>query len=365
MNLSIDAGAGNDTVNVTPTSGNISANIFGDISVLLQDGSADALNINDLSDGGGDNYTVTGTSFTKSDWSFDLLFPFGSLDAMKLDANNAANTITVIGTLGENVTVNGNGGNDFIDVRGNFIGTLVTVDGGAGADSISVNSDSSGTAGVQFANSQDLSILRLFAGGRARLNANGSNVIVATGLLIAPNGVLDLADNAMILDYSGATQLNTIQAHLANGYNGGAWNGTSGIVSSVAAAGTNTGVGYAEASDIFSVFPASFAGQSVDNTAILMRHTLYGDANLSGNVNLQDFNRVAANFGQSPRHWSQGDFTFNLLVNLQDFNRLASNFGATVGPDAGASSGDDEEPVPSLEDLLGPGEELGLGEQAR
>jgi len=36
--------------------------------------------------------------------------------------------------------------------------------------------------------------------------------------------------------------------------------------------------------------------------------TRVGDANLDGTVNLQDFNRVASNFGSSSGLWSCGDF---------------------------------------------------------
>jgi hypothetical protein len=54
-------------------------------------------------------------------------------------------------------------------------------------------------------------------------------------------------------------------------------------------------------------------------------------------VNLDDFNVVAANFGQSPRDYSQGDFDYSGNVNLNDFNILAARFGqvlASPTPDA-------------------------------
>ena len=54
---------------------------------------------------------------------------------------------------------------------------------------------------------------------------------------------------------------------------------------------------------------------------------LNGDANHDGRVNLNDFNILAANFGQSPRNFTQGDFTYDTIVNLADFNVLASRFG--------------------------------------
>ena len=50
---------------------------------------------------------------------------------------------------------------------------------------------------------------------------------------------------------------------------------------------------------------------------------LMGDANRDMRVNLQDFNRLASNFGQFPRDFSQADFNYDGTVNLQDFNLLA------------------------------------------
>jgi acetyl esterase/lipase len=57
----------------------------------------------------------------------------------------------------------------------------------------------------------------------------------------------------------------------------------------------------------------------------------FGDATRDGRVDLDDFNVLAANFGQSNRGWRQGDFTADGVVNLDDFNLLASNFGLSAG----------------------------------
>ena len=59
---------------------------------------------------------------------------------------------------------------------------------------------------------------------------------------------------------------------------------------------------------------------------------LQGDANHDGAVNLNDFNALAANFGQSNRNFSHGDFNYDGTVNLQDFNLLAARFGAALAP---------------------------------
>jgi plastocyanin len=65
----------------------------------------------------------------------------------------------------------------------------------------------------------------------------------------------------------------------------------------------------------------------------------FGDANLDGTVNLNDFNVLAANFGQSNRVWEQGDFNEDGSVDLGDFNLLAANFGKNIEPAFGAAGG--------------------------
>jgi len=59
---------------------------------------------------------------------------------------------------------------------------------------------------------------------------------------------------------------------------------------------------------------------------------LRGDANGDGDVDLDDFTTLAANFGQSPRNFAQADFNYSNNVDLDDFTALASNFGVTLPP---------------------------------
>jgi hypothetical protein len=163
---------------------------------------------------------------------------------------------------------------------------------------------------------------------------------------------LDIADNAMIIDYpaGGPSPLGTptttgsIFALIASGYAGGAWNGT-GITSAAAAADPDGAVGFGEASSIFSSFPAPFLGEVVDESAVLVRFTVIGDANLDGTVNLRDFNRLAGHFGASPRPFASGDFNYDGIVNLADFNLLAPRFGQVLGPPARMTSAGGGQPI--------------------
>jgi plastocyanin len=86
-------------------------------------------------------------------------------------------------------------------------------------------------------------------------------------------------------------------------------------------------------------FTAANAGFAYDYVCTLhfgmegtVNVTLFGDANLDGRVNLNDFNVLASNFGQSNRTWEQGDFNEDGNVNLNDFNLLAANFGKEIQP---------------------------------
>jgi hypothetical protein len=191
-----------------------------------------------------------------------------------------------------------------------------------------------------------------FAGGRFNVGAlalrddarlittSGANKVIRVNTLEAAGSgwTIDLNDNAMVIDYAaGASPIEGVRQMLANAYADGAWD-VGGLTSSAAAAAATTnratGIGYAEASELFSQFPATFAGEAVDDTAVLLKHTLYGDADLNGLVNLDDFNILAANFGQTGRRWSHGDFTYGGSVTLIDFNLLAANFGYVAeGPD--------------------------------
>jgi hypothetical protein len=149
--------------------------------------------------------------------------------------------------------------------------------------------------------------------------------------MIAPGTRMDLSDNALVTDSTNFNHFADTLGWVKSGYDNGSWTGD-GIMSSSAAANPGHALGIAKATDVFQSFPATFVGQTVDATDVLLRYTRYGDANLDGGVNLQDFNRLASNFGGIDKVWSQGDFNYDGNVNLIDFNLLAGNFGLAASP---------------------------------
>jgi hypothetical protein len=177
----------------------------------------------------------------------------------------------------------------------------------------------------------------------------GSTVSRLHGITIAggatPTAKLDLTNNQMIVDYpDGPSPLATLAGYIQAGRAGGAWTGN-GITSTTAAADAansgnlhKTAVGFGEASIIFPS-GGSFGGEGIDGSAVLMRYTYVGDANLDGAVDSTDFTTLAAAFNQSGKSWVDGDANFDGVVNALDFNALAANFGQNLNPPTGAGLG--------------------------
>ena len=205
--------------------------------------------------------------------------------------------------------------------------STLTLGGNVSADGRTITK--SGAGAVQFENVRAAALdLR---DGAVRISqkpiaADPAGTSVVEGLLLSATSRLDITNNAFIVDHApGDPQLDAIRALVTAARNGGAWDGP-GITSSDANA-NEFAVGYAASNAIFTNFPATFAGQAIDDTSVLIRFTRYGDANLDGQVNLQDFNRLATSFGSAAALWDDGDFNYDGNVNLQDFNLLAANFG--------------------------------------
>lgn len=137
---------------------------------------------------------------------------------------------------------------------------------------------------------------------------------------------LDLGVGGMSLNYTGSTSIAQATTDIIRGRAGGTWTGP-GITSATAAANPNThAVGIAEASE---TGLTSLFGESFDNTTVIVRYTLPGDATLDGTVNITDFANLAANFNQSGR-WFTGDFDYSGTTNIADFALLAQNFNQSL-----------------------------------
>ena len=188
-------------------------------------------------------------------------------------------------------------------------------------------------ATASFAASQDLVRLDVQAGARVTLERHGGRVVAMNGFS-SLDGTLDLTDNAALVDYELFDETTAVDVRdaVTSAYARGAWTGT-GITSSVAAGQANAAVGYARSADVFDyrldrIY--TFFDRVVDETTMLVRYTLEGDADLDGAVTFTDFLRLRDNL-TSEGEWSGGDFDYDGRVTARDYALLRRNFGAGVG----------------------------------
>jgi hypothetical protein len=184
-------------------------------------------------------------------------------------------------------------------------------------------------------------------GGTVTLLPGATRRVLRVGAFNAPaagGGRVDLTRNGMIVDYAaGASPLADVAAAVARGYHGGAWDGPGITSADAATAPTRSAVGYAEANTVLRP-GETFLGQAVDDTAVLVRFTLSGDATLDGVVDFDDLVAVAQNYNRGspigdPRRWREGDFTYDGVVDFNDLVLLAQNYNGVLPAAAAAVPG--------------------------
>ncbi len=225
--------------------------------------------------------------------------------------------------------------------------TNIDTDGGGQgappARNLTVEVHGSGTV-VNFRHSQHLAGLSLAGGGMANLTSGGTKTIVVNALAIdpdthgAPAGTLDLTDNNLICDYTdGTSPFDAIAGWIASGF----WDGTNGywdgpgITSSAAAAqsqrlaalgvidNNDPQLGIGDLTDL--------EGEPVPEDSVLVKYTWWGDANLDGIINSNDYDKIDTawllweNEGREPEggfRWAVGDFNYDGTINSNDYDKI-------------------------------------------
>lgn len=167
----------------------------------------------------------------------------------------------------------------------------------------------------------------------------GTNVVHS--LSIAAGGLLDIANNSLIVDYSPSTgsPIEPVAMYIASGR----------LISSPTTSAAT--LGFAENALLGYT---TFAGMPVDSTSVLVKYTWYGDATLDGVVNVLDL-ILLANSWLGSGSWANGDFNLDGLVNQTDLGLLARNWQAGNGAPLGPMLEELGLPVPIPEPVWGLG----------
>jgi autotransporter-associated beta strand protein len=148
---------------------------------------------------------------------------------------------------------------------------------------------------------------------------SGALVVRARRLDIGAGGVMNLNSHDFVLDYTGASPL----AGVVGDYLAGR------IMGAGSVGGLPTYLAIAEAADL-GVF--EFAGVFVDETAVLIKHTYVGDANLDGQVDALDYERIDLAIGNTGvLGTARGDLNYDGVVDALDYEQIDLNIGNGVG----------------------------------
>jgi hypothetical protein len=173
-------------------------------------------------------------------------------------------------------------------------------------------------------------------GGKLKISGAQRNITVA-GLTIntASNSRVDVGNGGIAINYGTPANdpVASVAGYLKSGYNGGAWTGTAGIISTVAQTqgGPALSVGYADGN--------TDVGTPAGANQVLVKYTLAGDANLDGLVNFNDLVAVVQNFNKGGTDWAQGNFQYGTSTNFNDLVAVVQNFNKvlTFGSSSGGS----------------------------
>jgi hypothetical protein len=223
----------------------------------------------------------------------------------------------------------------------------VTMNSDAGS-SAARNLTITANSALALGSTQHLARLSIGAAGSARLTVGGAKTLVTGSLAIAgnsaPSGVLDISNNGLIVDYPAAepNPAASIRRQILAGRGapglGATWTGK-GITSSAAAEAAaaeaeSISVAYAANGELPLGPYATFRGETVDESSVLVRYTRTGDANLDGVVNDDDVTIVGASYapGVPQPHWALGDFDYNGFVDDDDVTLLGAFYDPTMAP---------------------------------
>jgi autotransporter-associated beta strand protein len=272
-------------------------------------------------------------------------------------------------SIGSNATVELAGtasatsdGTNHVNVTNNGTLNIPTVSyavgdvGGAGTTTVGVLADVVVLPPALTVNHVRQGSLIIGNGSTVNTRTGGGASVLSTlsifGTPAAPLAEFDLNNNAAIINYTGASPIDTIRQQILASRGGaglGATWGGLGISSSAAAAAVATdpesrSIGFAENATMPLGPYANFRGQPVDDTSILMAFTRTGDANLDGVVNDDDVTIVGATYapGMPQPSWALGDFDFNGFVDDDDVTLLGVFYNPSAPPlaaPAGTTSG--------------------------
>jgi hypothetical protein len=265
------------------------------------------------------------------------------------------------------LTINGDNGNDSVEL-GSVLPFQLQLAGGGGTDGLILSTGNTtfagdlgtgfetltlnGAAQLTLGASQHLRLLTLNATSRLTLGPGASVLDLNSSLSMSTTATLNLGDADMVVHTSTAAArqqvLDLITARI-RASRATLWSGP-GIKSTLAASDprmvgigvipNNVGAGGA-------ALYTSFADETVDANAVLVKTTYYGDHELDGDIDADDYAAIDSGYAQGLSGWYNGDSNLSGgRINADDYFMIDRSFAgqgapltSTVAPAVAPASG--------------------------
>src|SRR5262249_25570165 len=136
VEMTVNAGAGDDTITVGSLAPRIVDGISGSL-IVNGEGGTDTLNVEDTGDTNPNVGTLDATTITGLGMGGSITY--GTVETLNIDLGMAGDTFTIEDTFGGTTTVNGNNGNDTINIEA--ISGATTANGGNDSDTFNVGAN--------------------------------------------------------------------------------------------------------------------------------------------------------------------------------------------------------------------------------
>jgi hypothetical protein len=217
-------------------------------------------------------------------------------------------------------------------------GALYNYSGGS-ADIAGFRFSTASSGTINFLAGSDLSLgqVSMTGGGFIQLAPGHDKTLHLSTLLVTSNSAaIDLKDNSMVVGavLEGPPSAQSLRTLLSRGFNHGAWTGGA-IFSNTARLNPqhNTGLGYARASEVLQPDAGGYHyhSQTVAPTDLIIQYTYYGDSDLNGKINFDDYVHIDNGFNNHLTGWLNGDFDYNGQVNFDDYVLIDLAFNTQSG----------------------------------
>ena len=179
-------------------------------------------------------------------------------------------------------------------------------------------------AGFTYSASASLTSLTIVGPATVTLAAGSAGYLDVSALTLSGGGVLNLGDGALVLDGGTAPAAATLAAVTADFLAGTLAGAADATHSTTLGMIVNAAAGmplYGSATSL-----GTFDGLSPSSSAVLVRDTYYGDANLDGRVDGADYALIDAGYATATTGWFNGDFNYDSKIDGSDYTLIDNAF---------------------------------------